>query len=135
MFTVQSFAHVLHTILQDGGTTEILLCEYKHNNTWEHVQSADNSAVVRTSTKQLKLHHKCIDPVLDVSHSLREGGAMALKFYGYDYTTIKTFGRWNILTFLQYMHNQIIHISKDFPKKMSIALPFLNIAAIEGLHY
>ena len=37
---------------------------------------------------------------------------MALKLYGYYETTIKTFGRWTSLAFLQYIHNEIAHISR-----------------------
>ena len=59
---------------------------------------------------------------------------MALKLHGYYEKTIKTFCRYTSLVFLQYIHNQITHVSKNISKKMSIALPFLNIAAIEGLH-
>ena len=56
---------------------------------------------------------------------------MALKLHGYDDTTIMTMGRWTSLTFLQYIHTQIAHLSADISKKMSIELPFVNVAAIE----
>ena len=58
---------------------------------------------------------------------------MALKLQGYDDTTTEIFGRYTSLTFLQYIHNQIAHLF-FLIQKMSIALPFLNIVAIEGLH-
>ena len=105
MFPVKSLDHVVHTTLQDGGTTETLLCAYKRSNVWEHVQSDDMISVVRTAIKKLKLHHQGIDPDLVISHLLRAGGANALKLHGYDATTMKTFGRWTSLTFLQYIHN------------------------------
>ena len=60
----RSETHVVHTTLQDGGITDKLLCEYKCNNTWEHVQSEDMIMLVRTATKQLKLHHQGINPDL-----------------------------------------------------------------------
>ena len=56
---------------------------------------------------------------------------MALKLHGENDTTIKKMGRWTSLTFLEYIHNQIAHLSTDLSKKMSMPLPFLNIAAIE----
>ena len=59
---------------------------------------------------------------------------MALKLHGYDNTTIKTIVSWNSLNFVQYIHNQITHLSKDVSKHMSIVLPFLNISAAEGLY-
>ena len=55
---------------------------------------------------------------------------MALKLHGYDDTTIIKIGRWTSLTFLQYIHNQIAHLLKEISKKMSIPLPFVNVAAI-----
>ena len=87
--------------------------------------------MVRTSTKLLKLNKQAIDPDLVGAHSLRAGGAMALKLNGYDDTVIMKMGRWRSTTFLQYIHNQIAHLSKDVSKKMSMKLPFVNIAAIE----
>ena len=59
---------------------------------------------------------------------------MALKLHGYDDATIKKISRWTSLTFLQYIHNEIAHLSKGVSKKMIISLPFLNIAAIEAIH-
>ena len=59
---------------------------------------------------------------------------MVLKIHGYDDTTIKKFGSWTSLTFLQYIHNQIAHLFKYVSRNMSIELPFLNIASIEVIH-
>jgi hypothetical protein len=56
---------------------------------------------------------------------------MALKLMGETDTTIKKMGRWSSLTFLEYIHNQIAHLSHDLAKKMSTHLSFTNIAAIE----
>ena len=56
---------------------------------------------------------------------------MALNLNGYDDTVTMKMGRWRSLTFLQYIHNQIAHLSKDVSKKMSMKLPFVNISAIE----
>ena len=70
MLSVKSLANVLHTILQDGVTTDTLIFAYKRNNIWEHVQSADMIVLVRTVTKQLKIHHQDIDPELVGAHSI-----------------------------------------------------------------
>ena len=86
--------------------------------------------MVRDTTKELKLHHQEINHDLVGAQSLRAGGDMALKLHGYDDTTIIKTGRWTSLTFFQYIHNQISHLSKDSSKKMSIPLPFVNVAAI-----
>ena len=86
---------------------------------------------VRSVVAELNLAEHGIDPDLVGAHSLRAGGAMALKLHGFDDTTIMKIGRWTSLTFLQYIHNQIAHLSTDISKTMSIDLPFVNVAAIE----
>ena len=72
-----------------------------------------------------------IDPDFVGVHSLRASGAMALKFAGENDTTIVKNGRWSGLTFLQYIHNQIAHLSTGLSNKMSTPIDFINIAAIE----
>lgn len=57
---------------------------------------------------------------------------MALKLHGFSEETIKKMGRWTSMTFLMYIHNQIAHLAKDASKKMSMPLPYINIAAIEA---
>ena len=86
--------------------------------------------MVHDTTKQLKLHQQAINHDLVGTQSLRAGGAMALKLNGYNDTTIMKMGRWTSLIFLQYIHNQISHLLMDIAKKMSIPLPFVNVAAI-----
>ena len=95
------------------------------------VEAKNMVAGVRKAVTKLQLNMQGIDPDLVGAHSLRAGGAMALKLHGYDDTTIMKMGRWTLLTFLQYIHNQIAHLAKDISKKMSIELHFVNIAAIE----
>jgi hypothetical protein len=122
--------HHLHTF---GGTTEeSLLCDYYMNDKWESLHSSDIIQMVRTTAKVLKLHESGIDPDLIGAHSLRAGGAMALRLHGFEDTVIMKMGRWTSLTFLQYIHTQIAHLAQDISQKMSMPLPFLNIASIEG---
>ena len=56
---------------------------------------------------------------------------MALKLTGSSDTTIMKLGRWKSLAFLEYLHNQIAHLSSDLSNQMSTQLEFNNIAAIE----
>ena len=114
------------------GSNESLLCEYHQNNEKAFISSQDIIILLRAAAKTLQLQKQAIDPDLIGAHSLRSGGAMALKLHGYDDTTIRKMGRWTSDTFLQYIHNQIAHLAKDISKNMSMALPFLNIAAIEA---
>ena len=63
------------------------------------------------------------------AHSLRVGGAMAMKVNGVDTETIMKHGRWTGLTFMMYIHNQIAHfLSTNLSAKMSKELPLVNIA-------
>jgi hypothetical protein len=120
-----------HINKHNGASDDRLLCSYFDDNEWHAIQSQDIIAFVRTAAKLLKLNEQGIDPDLIGAHSLRAGGAMALRLHGFDDTIIMKMGRWTSLTFLQYIHTQIAHLSKDISQKMSIPLPFLNIASID----
>ena len=127
---VSALAHIVHNIISNGGNEDTLLCSVWDRKIWVDIEAHHIIKMVRDTTKKLKLHHQAIDHDLVGAHSLRAGGAMALKLHGYDDTTIMKMGRWTSLTFLQYIHNQIAHLSKDISKRMSIPLPFVNVAAI-----
>ena len=86
---------------------------------------------VRQAAITLNLHEQAIDPDLVGAHSIRAGGAMALKLAGCDDTIIMKTGRWTSLTFLMYIHTQIASIQSGISQKMSMPVPFLNIAAVE----
>ena len=128
---IRALAIRVHHILINGGTNDTLLCDYFDNGEQHSITSKDIIAMVRGAATALHLSDFAVDPDLLGSHSLRAGGAMALKLQNYDDTTIMKMGRWTSLTFLQYIHSQIAHLSKGVSKKMSEPLPFLNIAAIE----
>ena len=89
--------------------------------------------LVRKVAKALKFHEAGIYIDLIGNHSLRVGGAMSLKILGNLDTLIMKIGRWSGLNLLQYIHNQIAHLSKNIASEMSTRLPFLNIASI-GLY-
>ena len=129
---VRALALRVHHILSNGGATNALLCSvFTEKGQWEFVTAKDIITTVRAAARKLNLQEQAIDPDLIGAHSLRAGGAMALKLHGFDDTTIMKMGRWTSLTFTQYIHTQIAHLSKDISRKMSMELPFLNIAAIE----
>ena len=129
-FPVSALAHIVYDILSNGWDEDPLLCSIWNGKTWVDIEAHHIIKMVCDTAKKLKLHHQTIDHDLVGAHSLRAGIAMALKLHGYDDTTIMKMGRWTSLTFLQYIHNQISHLSKDISKKMSIPLPFVNVAAI-----
>jgi hypothetical protein len=61
------------------------------------------------------------------SHSLRAGGAMALKLCGASDSTIMRVGRWTSLTYLTYIHTQIGALTAGLAWKMSTAFTFQNV--------
>ena len=130
---VKAIVRRIHHILTNNGTTENLICDVydKVNQTWVQVTPTHMIQGIRTAVDALKLEKTGINPDLVGVHSLRAGGAMALKLQGENDTTIMKMGRWTSFTFLQYIHNQIAHLSKDISTKMSKKLHFQNISAIE----
>ena len=130
---VRACAQRVHHILTNNGSTNNLICDVfdKLNNQWVQVTPAHMIKGIRDAVKELKLDQCGINEDLIGVHSLRAGGAMALKLHGEADTTIMKLGRWTSMTFLQYIHNQIAHLSKDISKKMGTKLDFQNISAIE----
>jgi hypothetical protein len=132
---IRALARRVHHVLHEGGTLDNYICDVKHKskpNEWYQITAADMRTQIRLAVTTLKLHLAGIDPDLVGVHSLRAGGAMALKLTGADDVTIMKVGRWTSLTFLQYIHNQIAHLSADLAQNMSTELNFTNIAAIES---
>ena len=129
---VRAVAHRIHHILSNGGTSAMCICDYYTKKLgWQHVKPNDLRLALEEAVIDLDLASAGIDISLISLHSFRAGGAMALKLMGYEDTTIMKFGRWRSLTFLQYIHNQIAHISEGVSLKMSMDIKFTNIAAIE----
>ena len=129
---VQALARRVHHILSNGGDTKNLLCAYiTDDGIWHSITPTDMRSALRHTVLELNLQDQGIDVDLVGVHSLRAGGAMALKLHGYNDTTIMKQGRWTSLTFLMYIHTQIAHLGHNMSTKMSTPLPFLNIAHIE----
>ena len=130
---IKALAYRVHHILSNGGNDNTLLCAYmdKDTNNFQNVMSSDIVNAVRKATATLQLNKHAIDPDLVGAHSLRAGGAMALKLGGATDIDIKKYGRWSSLTFTQYIHTQIGHLSKGMSTKMSHKIPFVNVAAFK----
>ena len=129
---IKALAYRVHHILSHNGSDASLLCAVcnKHAE-WPHIQSSDIVKGIRAAALTLKLKQQAIDPDLIGAHSLQAGGATALKLHGASDIEIKKFGRWSSLTFTQYIHTQIAHLSSGVSKRMSQELPFVNIAAFD----
>ena len=128
---VAALARRVHHILSNQGTEDNLICDVFTDSYWTSVNSSDMVAIVRTAAKSLKLSAQGIDPDLIGAHSLRAGGAMALKIHGYPDSTIRKFGRWSSDTWLMYIHSQISKLYEGVAAKMSQKVPFKNISYIE----
>ena len=61
------------------------------------------------------------------SHSLRAGGAVALKLAGYDEMTIRKMGRWSSDTFLTYIRDQIGNLASGISEAMAMTLSYHNV--------
>ena len=115
-------------IIANGGDGNSLLCEFcTKTGDWDCIQSSDIIHHVRVTARILGMEKEGLDIDLIGAHSLRAGGAMALKLMGVADTIIMKHGRWSGLTFLMYIHNQIAHLSCDLSQKMSTDMPFVNI--------
>ena len=79
----------------------------------------------------LNLQERGIDPDMIGAHSLRAGGAMALKIMEYADSTIRKFGRWTSDTWQMYIHSQISKLYEGVAQKMSTPINFHNISFIE----
>ena len=128
---VAALARRIHHILSNGGRETNLICDVWERDTWTSVHSSKIVSAVRMASKALKLHERGIDPDMIGAHSLRAGGAMALKIMGYKDSTIRAFGRWTSDTWLMYIHSQISKLHEGVAQKMSTPINFHNIAFIE----
>lgn len=126
---VQALARRVHHILQHTKNPDMEISAYfpTPSQQAKHIMSSDINAQVKQAVRSLGLAGSGFHPTLVSSHSLRAGGAMAMKLNGIDRDTIRKFGRWSSDTFLMYIHEQIGAFSKHVSTKMATAIPFHNI--------
>ncbi len=62
-----------------------------------------------------------------LSHSLRAGGAMAMKLSGASDSTIMQVGWWSSLTYLTYIHLQIGALTAGLSRLMATQVRFQNV--------
>lgn len=127
---VKSLAYRVHHIMSNFNNNQsTCLSAYRTTDgAAHHVLASDINQSVKLAVGQLGLT-SCGYRLSDVSsHSLRAGGAMALKLHGYDRDTIKKMGRWSSDTFLTYIHEQIGAFSAGISARMALPIPFQNMA-------
>ena len=91
-----------------------------------HVTASMVRMAIRGAVAATGLSQRGILPSRVGSHSLRAGGAMAMKLNGCDLITIMKTGRWTSLTFLTYIHNQIAHLGANITHRMAQPVPFFS---------
>ena len=89
---VAALARRVSHILSNGGSEQLLILAVKTSKGWDDVTSQAIVKAVRTAAVSLNLAKKGIDPDIIGAHSLRAGGAMALKLQKYPDTTIQKNG-------------------------------------------
>ena len=105
-----------------------MLCDYWDGMQWRQITSNNITLAVKVAVLRLNLEDQGITPNYGGSHSLRAGGAMALKLNGISDTLIKKAGRWTSMDFLQYIHSQIGHLSAGLSLKMNTQVPLRNVS-------
>jgi hypothetical protein len=94
------------------------------------INQAQITKAVRRAITRLGLKHKFFTATNTGSHSLRAGGSTDLKLNGANITSIMKQGRWTILTFLTYIHNQLSHLSASNLLMMSNPITLFNLLSI-----
>ena len=99
---------------------------------WDHlgkcnITDEDMRVALRRAVIKLGLAKNGITSKRVGTHSLRAGGAMALKFAGADRDDIKKMGRWSSDTFLIYIHDQIAEYSEGWTEKMATPRSYFNL--------
>ena len=125
---IKSLAHrIAHIMAHTTNSATPISTYYTADNTMNNVFSSHINDAVKSAVTKLGLVPQGFHPRRVSSHSLRAGGAMALKLHGYDRDTIKKLGRWSSDTFLTYIHEQISAFSAGIAAAMAIPIPFHNI--------
>ena len=91
------------------------------------VSDRDINVAVRWAAMKDGLFEKGYSQSRVSSHSLRAGGAMALKLNGEADSTIKIMGRWSSDTFITYIHSQIGALTAGLSIKMAREIMFHNV--------
>ena len=91
------------------------------------VTAADVRKLLRSAATQRGLEAHGFDLARIGTHSLRSGGAMALRLAGHDDATIKKLGRWSSNTYLIYIQTQVAQLSHGIATSMARRLHFHNV--------
>ena len=126
---VKALAHrVAHIMQHTTNPATALSTYYDLNQQPQQITAAHINAKIKELVSQLGLARFGYNRSNVSSHSLRAGGAMAMKLNGIDSVTIKKHGRWSSNTFMDYIHEQIGAFTVGLAARMSLYIPFRNVS-------
>ena len=123
-------ARIIHRLLGISENPEIFICAFRRpGRLVQYVERRNICDAVEYGVIACGLLLKGYELHKVGSHSLRAGGAMAMKLNGVDDTRIKQLGRWSGDTFLTYIHTQIAGLMTGVSALMIQRVPhFVNVA-------
>ena len=105
------------------------------NNKIYHIQSNDNIKLLRRVVDIMDASELGFTSSEIGTHSIRSGGAMAMKLAGIDDTTIKLLGRWRSDSFLLYIRKQVLQFSSKVSTRMLENEIFMHIPEFSMHNY
>ena len=93
MCSVETLIELIIKLKNSFTKDETLLCAYRVDHEWHHIQDRHITSLVKWLAKKIKLTTKGYQENRLRSHLLRVGGAMVLKLNGVDVVLIKKHGR------------------------------------------
>jgi hypothetical protein len=114
---VRALARIVHSLLNITPEEDAPISLYgtQQHITSQHITKALRQAAVRSGLLECGY---TLDRIS--AHSLRAGGAMALKLANYDEALIKKIGRWSSDTWLTYIHSQIACLTTGIAERMAV---------------
>jgi hypothetical protein len=116
-------------IRQHTNNTKAFLCTFYDEAGMGSVTDNQIRYTVKYTAKELNYDKRGIPIDRVDTHSLRSGGACALKLAGHDNVEIRKMGRWKPRSnaFLEYIQQQLSTFSKDMANNMSNIATFTNV--------
>ena len=133
---MRATARRIHHILANTNDHSTIISACFNNGHRRKVSARQINSAVKQGVEMTGLLNQGYTTKSVSSHSLRAGGAMAMKLNGIDRDTIRKMGRWSSDTFLMCIHEQISALSKGIASTMARDIEFHNIAGptLQGEH-
>ena len=122
---VKAMVAILWAIKDDPLDTA--LGSFHHGGYLCHVSASQMRKLLRSHARVSQLQAQGYDIDRIGNHSLRSGGAVALKLAGYDTDIIKKLGRWSSNTYLLHIQSQIAQLTAGVAQRMGRRLQFQTV--------